>query len=108
MDRESAVIREEMSQTRADLDQKLARLEARARALRPRSVAQRYMPDYAVDRAIGAVLTFIGTRMAWRHYRKRLRPPGAGPRSVCLVRALVNPNYQRPTPKETSRVRFAR
>lgn len=69
MDRESAVIREEMSQTRADLDQKLARLEARARALRPRSVAQRYMPDYALDRAIGAVLTFIGTRMAWRQYR---------------------------------------
>ena len=69
MDRESAVIREEMSQTRADLDQKLTRLEARARELRPRSVAQRYMPDYAVDRAIGAVLTFIGTRMAWRQYR---------------------------------------
>lgn len=69
MDREAAVIREEMSQTRADLDQKLARLEARARELRPATVARRYMPDYPMERAIGAVLTLIGTRMAWRHYR---------------------------------------
>jgi hypothetical protein len=69
MDSEAAVIREEMNQTRVDLDQKLARLEARAEQLRPRTVAQRYLPEYPLDRALGAVLTVIGTRMAWRHYR---------------------------------------
>jgi hypothetical protein len=69
MDSEAAVIRQEMSQTRADLDQKLAQLEARAEQLRPRAVVGRYMPDYPLDRAIGAVLTVIGTRMAWHHYR---------------------------------------
>jgi hypothetical protein len=71
MDSEAAVIREEMSQTRADLDQKLTQLEARAEQLRPRTIARRYMPDYALDRAIGGVLTFIGTRMAWRQWRQR-------------------------------------
>jgi hypothetical protein len=72
MDREAADIREEMTQTRADLDQKLTRLEARARELRPRRMAQRYLPEYALDRAIGAVLTLIGTRMAWRQFRNGL------------------------------------
>lgn len=71
MDREAAVIREEMSATRADLDQKLARLEARAREMRPRAVAERYIPDFALDRAIGAMLTLVGTRMAWRQIRER-------------------------------------
>ena len=69
MDSEAAVIREEMSQTRADLDQKLSQLEARADELRPTNVARRYMPEYPVDRAIGAALTLIGTSMAWRHFR---------------------------------------
>jgi hypothetical protein len=69
MDSEAAVIREEMSQTRVDLDHKLAQLEARAEQMRPRTVARRYLPEYPLDRAIGAVLTFIGTRLAWRHYR---------------------------------------
>jgi hypothetical protein len=69
MDSEAAVIREEMNQTRADLDQKLAQLEARAEQMRPRAVVQRYLPDYPWDRAIGAALTVIGTTMAWRHYR---------------------------------------
>jgi hypothetical protein len=69
MDSEAAVIREEMNQTRVDLDQKLTQLEARAQQLRPRTMAQRYLPDYPLDRALGAVLTFIGSRMAWRHYR---------------------------------------
>jgi hypothetical protein len=27
------------------------------------------MPDRPLDRAIGAVLTLIGTGMAWRHFR---------------------------------------
>jgi hypothetical protein len=72
MDSEAAVIRQEMNQTRADLDQKLSQLEARAEQLRPRAVAQRYMPDRPLDRAIGAVLTLIGTGMAWRHFRNGL------------------------------------
>ena len=76
MDSETAVIREEMNQTRVDLDQKLTRLEARAEQLRPRTMARRYLPDYPLDRAIGAVLTLIGTRMAWRLYRN-----GAGRRA---------------------------
>ena len=69
MDSEAAVIREEMNQTRAELDQKLSQLEARAEQMRPRTVVRRYMPEYPLDRAIGAVLTAIGTGMAWRHYR---------------------------------------
>lgn len=72
MAEETAFIREEMNHTRADLDWKLSRLEARARQLRPKAMAQRYMPDYAVDRAIGAVLTLIGTRMAWSTWRNRV------------------------------------
>ena len=71
MDRETAVIRQEISETRADLDQKLTRLEARARELKPTNVAMRYMPEYPVDRAIGAVLTLIGGAMAWRMWRQR-------------------------------------
>jgi hypothetical protein len=71
MAEEAAVIRESMNNTRADLDYKLARLEERARDLRPQAVARRYLPDYPVDRAIGAVLTLIGTRMAWKMYRQR-------------------------------------
>jgi hypothetical protein len=69
MDSEAAVIRQEMNQTRADLDQKLTQLEARAEQLHPRTVVRRYLPDYPLDRAIGAALTLIGTRMAWRQYR---------------------------------------
>jgi hypothetical protein len=69
MDSEAAVIREEMNLTRADLDQKLAELEARAEQLRPRAIARRYLPEYPLDRAIGAALALIGTAMVWRHYR---------------------------------------
>jgi hypothetical protein len=69
MDREAAVIREEMSNTRAELDQKLALLELRARELRPKAMARRYLPEYPVDRAIGAMLTLIGSSMAWRQWR---------------------------------------
>jgi hypothetical protein len=71
MDREASVIRAEMSQTRADLDRKLTRLEARARAMRPRELANRYIPEYALDRALGALLAIIGTGMAWRQYRQQ-------------------------------------
>jgi hypothetical protein len=71
MAEEAAVIREQMNHTRADLDWKLTRLQARARDLRPKAMARRYMPDYALDRTIGAVLTLIGTRMAWSTWRNR-------------------------------------
>ena len=78
MDREAAVIRSEMSQTRAELDYKISQLQRKAHDLRPRAVVRRYMPEHALDYAIGSVLTLVGTRMAWgrirarRHRRERL------------------------------------
>ena len=71
MDREAAVIKSEMSQTRAQLDRKIALLEERARELRPSAVAQRHLPDFLLERAIGGVLTLIGMRMAWSLFKKR-------------------------------------
>ena len=77
MDREAAVIRAQMSRTRVDLDQKIERLEARARELSPRQVVKRHMPEYPLDRAIGAALALIGSTMAWwmwrSHYGRRAR-----------------------------------
>ena len=69
MDREAAVIRSEMTQTRADLDHKLSQLEARARDMTPRRYVQRHMPEYFMEHAIGSLLLTIGSWMAWRHYR---------------------------------------
>ena len=73
MDRETAVIRSEMTQTRADLDYKLSQLEARARDMTPRRYVQRHMPDhmpeYFWEGAIGSALLAIGGWMAWRQYR---------------------------------------
>jgi hypothetical protein len=69
MDREAAVIRAEMSQTRADLDRKLTLLEERARELSPRRYARDHMPEFMVERAIGGVLTLIGLKMAWSIWR---------------------------------------
>jgi len=71
MDSEATVIRAEMSQTRAALDRKLARLEARTRELSPKRYAQRHMPPFLLDRTIGAVLTLIGLKMAWSLIRQR-------------------------------------
>jgi hypothetical protein len=71
MDREAAVIRSEMTQTRQELDRKIARLEVRARELTPRAYAERHMPDYFMERVIGGVLTLIGLRMAWGMYKRR-------------------------------------
>ena len=68
MDREAAVIRSEMSQTRADLDVKLDRLEARAREMTPRRYAERVLPKYLLDQVIGSVLVIAGSMMAWRRY----------------------------------------
>ena len=73
MDREAAVIRAEMSHTRAELDRKITQLESRARELTPLELTRRYVPEYAVDRTIGAVLTMIGVRLAWGMYRRRGR-----------------------------------
>ena len=72
MDREAAVIRSEMSQTRADLDRKLSLLEERAHDLTPRRFVERNMPDHLPARAIGCVLTMVGMAMAWRMYRARV------------------------------------
>ena len=69
MDREAAVIRAEMNQTRAQLDRKIGLLEARARALTPRQLSDRYLPDYFVEKALGSVLTMVGVKMAWSRWR---------------------------------------
>ncbi len=71
MDSEAAVIKSEMMRTRADLDRKLEALESRARDLTPRRYAQRHMPENALDRAIGGILTIVGLRMAWKQLRNR-------------------------------------
>jgi hypothetical protein len=73
MDREAAVIRSEMSQTRADLDRKLSALEAKAHDMSPRRVVQRNLPEYFWERAIGGVLTLVGAKMAWGVFRNRSR-----------------------------------
>ena len=70
MDSEAAVIRAEMSRTRAELDRKLTLLEARARELiTPRHV-QRHLPDFFLDRAIGGMLTVIGLKMTLGNIRR--------------------------------------
>jgi hypothetical protein len=71
MDREAAVIRAEMSETRAALDRKISRLEERARDMTPRELSRRYLPEFFVDRVIGGVLTLVGVRMAWGLFRRR-------------------------------------
>ncbi len=67
MAREAAVIRAEIDQTRRELGRKITRLEAHAQALDPR----RYVPDYPLDRAIGAMLTLTGLCMAWKQWQSR-------------------------------------
>ena len=73
MDREAAVIRSEMSQTRRDLDNKLSELQERAREMSPRRIVQRNMPDYVWERVIGGILTLVGVKMAWHQYKDRFR-----------------------------------
>ena len=70
MDREAAVLRAEMSRTREQLDQKLSLLRGKVNDLTPRRVAERYMPEYFADRALGGILTLIGLKMAWSRYRR--------------------------------------
>jgi len=69
MDSEAAVIRAEMTQTRAQLDRKIDLLEARARALTPRQLSQRYLPDYFAEKVMGTVLTAVGLKMVWSQWR---------------------------------------
>ena len=69
MDREAAVLRAEMSQTRAELDDKLARLQARVSEITPQKLSERYMPEYFVDQLIGGLLTVVGLKMAWSQYK---------------------------------------
>lgn len=70
MDREAAVLRAEMSRTRAELDEKLTALHAKVNDLTPRRLSERYMPDYFVDRMVGGILTLVGLKMAWSQYRE--------------------------------------
>jgi len=69
MDSEAAVIRSEMSQTKAELDYKISQLQRKTHAMTPRAVARRFMPERAPDYAIGGVLTVVGARMAWGRLR---------------------------------------
>ena len=84
MDREAAVLRAEMSRTRAELDHKLTLLQAKVSDITPRRLTQRYLPEYFVDRVIGGALTLVGLKMAWsqyreiRHRRERLQQQLAG------------------------------
>lgn len=69
MDSEAAVIRAEMSQTKAELDYKISQLQRKAKDMTPRSVVSRVMPERALDYALGSLLTVVGARMAWGRYR---------------------------------------
>ncbi len=72
MDREADVIRSEINQTRADLDRKLARLEARAREMTPRRYARRVVRERAFEQVIGSTLVLAGALMAWRQRPRRV------------------------------------
>jgi hypothetical protein len=71
MDRQADVIRAEITQTRADLDRKLMRLEARARELTPRRAAQRFVHQRAFEQLTGGLLVLAGTVFAWRKRPRR-------------------------------------
>jgi hypothetical protein len=77
-----------MTQTRADLDRKLAALTARAQEYTPRAYARRHMPEYLAERVIGSVLTMIGLAMAVSQYRsranRRAQMRAAFTNAVCL------------------------
>ncbi len=69
MDREAAVLRAEMSQTRAELDAKLTALQSRVTEMTPQKLSERYVPEYFVDRVVGGILTVVGLKMAWSQYK---------------------------------------
>src|SRR5262245_18469273 len=66
MVREADLIRSEIDQIRSNLDSKLIRLEARAREMTPRRVAQRFVRERAFEQVVGSTLMFAGALMAWR------------------------------------------
>ena len=96
MDSEAAVIRSEMTRTRAELDRKLSMLAARAQDYTPRAMAQRHLPEFLAERVIGSALTLTGLLMAWGQYRRRR---SAAPRPLAGRRAW-NPGSG--IPHETS------
>ncbi len=71
MDREAAVIRAEMSETRAQLDHKIALLEQRARDFSPKRYARQHLPEYLAERVIGGVLLLFGAAMLIGQIRAR-------------------------------------
>jgi len=71
MGSEAAVIRSKMNQTRAELDYKISQLQRKRDQMTPRAVANRYMPEHALDYALGGVLTLLGAKMAWGGFRSR-------------------------------------
>ena len=71
MDSEAAVIRSEMSQTKAELDYKISQLQRKTKDLSARSVVRRYMPERTLDYAIGGVLTLVGAKMALGRMKAR-------------------------------------
>lgn len=78
MDRTPALIRSEMNEARARLDEKLTRLETRARTFTPRRMSQRYLPEYFLDRVIGGVLVLAGLALVWAQ-----RPSRRARRAAC-------------------------
>jgi hypothetical protein len=68
MDRDTTVIRAEMTHIRAQIDRKIGLLEARAHELTPRRLSSRYL---LADRALGGLLTMIGVKMVWSRWRNR-------------------------------------
>jgi hypothetical protein len=60
-----------MSQTREQLDRKIALLEARARDFSPKRYARDHMPEYLAERVIGGVLTLFGFIMVVKQLRAR-------------------------------------
>jgi hypothetical protein len=75
MDREAALIRSEISQTRAHLDRKLSRLEARARELTPRRAATRFVHGRRFEQIAGTFLLCIGALFAWKRWPRAYARP---------------------------------
>ena len=69
MDSEAAVIRAEITQTKAELDYKISQLQRKTKDMTPRSVVSRMMPERTLDYALGGVLTLVGARLALGRYR---------------------------------------
>ncbi|MGH9253448.1 MAG: hypothetical protein ACRD3C_02640 [Vicinamibacterales bacterium] len=70
MDREVDLIRSEIDETRANLEQKLSLLEARAREMTPRRLTRRLVHKREFEQVVGGTLVLAGALMAWRTYRR--------------------------------------